>query len=102
MQRYNYGVTPPISTNFPVDMEVEATKALVATLWENGQYESEPEQQKREIVLAKLHHIFKEFVRLVSIKNGLPESLANEVGGKIFTFGSYRLGVHGKCLLLLK
>jgi poly(A) polymerase len=47
-------------------------------------------------VLAKLDSIFKNFVRQVSIKNGLPSTLANEVGGKIFTFGSYRLGVHGK------
>ena len=26
----------------------------------------------------------------------MPESVANLVGGKIFTFGSYRLGVHTK------
>lgn len=32
----------------------------------------------------------------ISVANGLPEALASEVGGKIFTFGSYRLGVHGK------
>ena len=26
----------------------------------------------------------------------LPESLVDKVGGKLFTFGSYRLGVHTK------
>lgn len=26
---------------------------------------------------------------------GLPEAVANATGGKIFIFGSYRLGVHG-------
>jgi poly(A) polymerase len=98
MNRQHFGVTPPISTNFPVESEVEATRCLVQTLWDHGQYETDAEQQHREIVLSKLDSIFKEFVRQVSIKNGLPESLANEVGGKIFTFGSYRLGVHGKCL----
>lgn len=54
------------------------------------------ESNTRQIVLGKLHTIFREFVRDVSIKNGLPEQLAKEVGGKIFTFGSYRLGVHGR------
>jgi poly(A) polymerase len=37
----------------------------------------------------------KEFVRSVSLSRNLPEVVANEAGGKIFTFGSYRLGVHG-------
>ncbi len=46
-------------------------------------------------MLGKLFDIFREFVRVVSIRNGLPESLANDAGGKLFTFGSYRLGVHG-------
>jgi poly(A) polymerase len=46
--------------------------------------------------LGKLDGIFKDFVKTVSISNGLPAELANEVGGKIFTFGSYRLGVHGR------
>ena len=37
----------------------------------------------------------KKFVYQVSIARGLPEATANAAGGKIFTFGSYRLGVHG-------
>lgn len=37
----------------------------------------------------------KEFVRKVSLERGLSEAAANAAGGKIFTFGSYRLGVHG-------
>lgn len=37
----------------------------------------------------------KGFVRQIALKNNLPEAVANEAGGKIFTFGSYRLGVHG-------
>jgi poly(A) polymerase Pap1 len=52
--------------------------------------------QNRMVVLAKLNEIFKNFVKKVSIKNNLPESIANEAGGKVFSFGSYRLGVHGK------
>jgi len=37
----------------------------------------------------------KKFVHQVSIARGLSETTANAAGGKIFTFGSYRLGVHG-------
>lgn len=39
--------------------------------------------------------LVKEFVYQASIEHGLPESAARAAGGKIFTFGSYRLGVHG-------
>ncbi|KAL2917915.1 polynucleotide adenylyltransferase [Polyrhizophydium stewartii] len=90
------GVTPPISTAPPTEAELDATRDLIKTLEDNGQFESPEDARKREIVLGKIDAIFKEFVRTVSIKNGLPESLANEVGGKIFTYGSYRLGAHGK------
>ncbi|KAG5460586.1 MAG: Poly(A) polymerase central domain-containing protein, partial [Olpidium bornovanus] len=48
---------------------------------------------RREIVLGKLDKMVKDFVYKVSIKK-LPEPIAREAGGKIFTFGSYRLGVH--------
>jgi poly(A) polymerase len=37
----------------------------------------------------------KKFVYQVSIARGLSEASASAAGGKIFTFGSYRLGVHG-------
>lgn len=37
----------------------------------------------------------KTFVKKVSIMRGFTEAAAEAAGGKIFTFGSYRLGVHG-------
>ena len=48
----------------------------------------------REKVLALVQSLVKEFVRRVSLRNGMSESLAQAAGGKIFTFGSYRLGVN--------
>ena len=48
-----------------------------------------------EKVLSRLDKMVKQFVRRVSLARKLPEAVANEAGGKIFTFGSYRLGVHG-------
>ncbi|KXN89469.1 Poly(A) polymerase pla1 [Leucoagaricus sp. SymC.cos] len=58
-------------------------------------FESEEESQLREIVLGRIDELVKKFVRKVTIQRGLSESAANAAGGKIFTFGSYRLGVHG-------
>ncbi|KAJ3019670.1 polynucleotide adenylyltransferase [Thoreauomyces humboldtii] len=91
-----FGVTPPISMTEPTQKENDATDALVQTLKDLGLFESDEESRKRELVLGKLNEIFKEFVTRVGLRHGLPESMAEEGGGKIFTFGSYRLGVHGR------
>jgi poly(A) polymerase Pap1 len=49
----------------------------------------------REVVLGRLYGLVKDFVKRMGVKRGLSESLAAEAGGTIFSFGSYRLGVHG-------
>lgn len=58
-------------------------------------FESREESRKREEVLGKLNDLIKNFIYKIAIKNNLPEDVAKNTGGKIFTFGSYRLGVHG-------
>jgi poly(A) polymerase len=54
-----------------------------------------------EIVLGKFDRLLKEFVKRVGMQQGMPESVAMETGGKIFTFGSYRLGVHSKGKIIM-
>jgi poly(A) polymerase len=49
----------------------------------------------REIVLGRVSALVKQFVKKVALDRGLSETAATTAGGKIFTFGSYRLGVHG-------
>jgi poly(A) polymerase Pap1 len=49
----------------------------------------------RELVLGRITGLVKRFVKQVSLARGLSEAAADAAGGKIFTFGSYRLGVHG-------
>jgi poly(A) polymerase len=49
----------------------------------------------RELVLGRVAALVKKFVRKVSLARGLSEAAADAAGGRIFTFGSYRLGVHG-------
>ncbi|KAF9275870.1 polynucleotide adenylyltransferase [Mortierella antarctica] len=94
------GVTMPISESFPTKEDLASTERLLQTLKDEGLFESEEESRRREIVLGKLDKMVKEFVFVVLTKRrNQPEAVAREAGGKIFTFGSYRLGVHGsgKC-----
>ena len=58
-------------------------------------FESESEKLERQEVLAKLNDLIKDFIYKVAISQGKQEDEARSCGGKIFTFGSYRLGVHG-------
>ncbi|KAJ9075464.1 polynucleotide adenylyltransferase [Entomophthora muscae] len=88
------GVTAPISLDHPKPEELHETEKLIETLRRNNLFESEEEARLREIVLGKLNGLVKEFVRKVYLKKNFSEAVAKEAGGKIFTFGSYRLGVH--------
>ncbi|CAJ0631998.1 13640_t:CDS:10 [Entrophospora sp. SA101] len=94
-QQKQLGVTPPIALNYPSPREYEVTDLLVQELTAQGTFESDEESRRREVVLGKLDKLVKEFVYRISKKKNLPEADAKEAGGKIFTFGSYRLGVHG-------
>ena len=38
----------------------------------------------------------KAWIKETSVTKNMPESMAETVGGKIFAYGSYRLGVHNK------
>ncbi|KAF8514857.1 polymerase, partial [Hysterangium stoloniferum] len=89
------GVTKPISTLEPTKQERGVTETLMAELRNQGTFESEEEARTRELVLGRVAGLVKKFVYQVCLQHGLSESAAAAAGGKIFTFGSYRLGVHG-------
>eukprot|EP01105_Mastigella_eilhardi_P018125 TRINITY_DN418_c0_g1_i3.p1 TRINITY_DN418_c0_g1~~TRINITY_DN418_c0_g1_i3.p1 ORF type:complete len:495 (-),score=95.78 TRINITY_DN418_c0_g1_i3:566-2050(-) len=89
------GVTEPISTAAATEGDVRQTEALESLLHASGLFESPREAAHREEVLGKLNVICKEWGRRVGLQRGLSEDLASAAGAKIFTFGSYRLGVHG-------
>ena len=48
----------------------------------------------RQQLLVQLQRIAIEFVKHVCRKNNLPQSIIDSAGGKIFTYGSYRLGAY--------
>ena len=55
----------------------------------------------RLVVLGRLDQIVKDWIRQVAEEKNIPPNVADTVGGKIYTFGSYRLGVHTKGTLFL-
>ncbi|KAM0755628.1 Poly(A) polymerase [Meredithblackwellia eburnea MCA 4105] len=95
MSTGQFGVTPPISVAQPTQRDLDVSQTLLQELKQRGIYEGAEESRNREIVLGRLNTLLKQFVYQSSIQHGLSESKAREAGGKIFTFGSYRLGVHG-------
>ncbi|KAG2420940.1 Poly(A) polymerase [Aspergillus terreus] len=90
-----WGVTPPISTVLPTPDELAANDDLIAELKRQNNFESPAETEQRKEVLKLLQRVTIEFVKVVSRKKGLSEAAVEAAGGKIFTYGSYRLGVYG-------
>ncbi|CAD5225405.1 unnamed protein product [Bursaphelenchus okinawaensis] len=88
-----YGVSQPICTNQPSPADKELTSKLNECLESFNVFENEEELQKRIDVLRKINTLVRSWVRSASEGKVPPEDL-DKVGGKLFTFGSYRLGVH--------
>ncbi|KAL2546246.1 nuclear poly(A) polymerase 1 [Forsythia ovata] len=89
------GLSEPISTGGPTEFDVIKTRELEKFLVDAGLYESHEEAIRREEVLGRLDQIVKKWVKNISRVKGFNEQLVQEANAKIFTFGSYRLGVHG-------
>uniref|UniRef100_A0AAY5JY41 polynucleotide adenylyltransferase n=1 Tax=Esox lucius TaxID=8010 RepID=A0AAY5JY41_ESOLU len=92
----HYGITSPISLAQAKEADLVLTHKLTEALKPYGVFEEELELQRRIHVLGKLNTLVKEWIRDISETKNLPASVIETVGGKIFTFGSYRLGVHTK------
>ena len=94
-QDARYGITNVMSMAGPTAAELQLTTALEELLRRHNLYEDEGEMRKRVQVLGKLNALAREFVKRASLtKPGFNEAKAITAGAKIFTFGSYRLGVH--------
>ncbi|WVN87609.1 uncharacterized protein L203_102792 [Cryptococcus depauperatus CBS 7841] len=89
------GVTPPISIEAPKPGDIHSSEALMTDLIAMNQFESDSERKIREKLLSNIAQLVVKFVHDVSLKIGMSEKMASESGGRIYTSGSYRLGVHG-------
>ncbi|XP_058732461.1 nuclear poly(A) polymerase 1-like isoform X1 [Vicia villosa] len=89
------GITEPISLIGPTKYDIVKTCELEKYLQDAGLYENKEEAVCREEVLGRLDQIVKIWVKTITRAKGFNEQVVQEANAKIFTFGSYRLGVHG-------
>ncbi|KAK3220016.1 hypothetical protein Dsin_013986 [Dipteronia sinensis] len=90
-----HGLTKPISVAGPTEVDWQRTRELEKFLVEAALYESEEEAAKREEVLGRLRLIVKDWVKDLTLLRGYSDQMVEDANALIFTFGSYRLGVHG-------
>jgi poly(A) polymerase len=85
-----------MSTAMPTESETIATTALLEELRRQNTFESAEDTEKRRQVLTSLQKICDEFVKTVAReKEPRNEQLIKNARGKIFAYGSFRLGVYG-------
>lgn len=87
------GMTSAISMAVPKPSDLSRTSELEDALKPFDVFETEQELNHRMVILSKLYLLVKQWIKSVSIAKNMPENVAENVGGKIYTFGSYRLGV---------
>ncbi|KAF2726114.1 poly(A) polymerase Pap [Polychaeton citri CBS 116435] len=92
-QTQQWGVSPPVSVEEPSKQDIELSDKLLAELKLQKNFETGKDQERRNEVLGILDKVTKDLVQLVGKKKGLPKAILQEAGGKIETYGSYRLGV---------
>lgn len=89
-----YGITSPLSLDGPTERDQILTEDLQKTIEPFGAFDTHEGLSHRIQVLTKLNELVKQFVRRVAVDKKIPAHLHAQLGGKIYTFGSYRLGVH--------
>lgn len=90
-----WGISPPLSTTLPDKLDNDKTAELVEELKRRNNYEAPDATNKRMETLKLLSQVLQEFIKEVSRKQRMPENQVRQLAGKIYPYGSYRLGVYG-------
>ncbi|XXG64332.1 hypothetical protein AAC387_Pa05g2314 [Persea americana] len=85
----------PISVTGPLEADLQRSVELEKLLLDSGLYESKEEAVRREEVLGQIDQIVKAWVKQLTRQRGYADQMVEDANAVIFTFGSYRLGVHG-------
>ncbi|XP_009125368.1 nuclear poly(A) polymerase 4 isoform X1 [Brassica rapa] len=91
----SYGITKPLSLAGPSAADFKRNLELEKFLVDEGLYESEEDTMRREEVLGRIDQIVKHWVKQLTQQRGYTDQMVEDANAVIFTFGSYRLGVHG-------
>ncbi|KAM7471786.1 hypothetical protein LguiA_009969 [Lonicera macranthoides] len=91
----HHGVTKPLSLAGPTEADLLKSKDLEKFLVDSGLHESEEDSAKREVVLLRIKQIVIDWVKNLTRLRGYTDQMVEDANAVIFTFGSYRLGVHG-------
>lgn len=84
-----------MSTSLPTDLDTTKNADLIEELKRENNYEGGEETQKRIKTLQLLNKVNLDFIREVGRRQRMPQSQIDQLGGKIYPYGSYRLGVYG-------
>lgn len=88
-----HGVSGAVNLDPPSDDDLKETALIKQILIDRGLFENNEQLAHRHSVLSKLDNMVKEWVFEVGLSLGMSEAEAKRGGGKIFTFGSYKLGI---------
>ncbi|KAK1375980.1 Polynucleotide adenylyltransferase [Heracleum sosnowskyi] len=89
------GVTKPLSLTGPTQSDFTRNNNLQKLLEDAGLYETPEEASKRQHVLTRIREIVIDWVKQLTRLRGYTDQMVEDANAVIFTFGSYRLGVHG-------
>ena len=83
----------PLSEAYPTLMDLKLSAELEARLHYENVFEAPDECARREEVLGEINEALQVWVRAASALKGIEDDLDPRCN--LYTFGSYRLGVHG-------
>lgn len=89
-------VSQTITDRGPDEIDLKRTDQLEDCLKSFNLFESEQELTLRCEVLNDVNRLSQKWIRDLSLSKKMPADIANSSHVKIFTFGSYRLGVHNR------
>ena len=95
-QPYHLGVSQPVSDKEPNEFELKRTDLLEECLRDFNLFETQEEMHLRQRVLSDVNKLSQKWIRKLSLDKRMPKEIAEGCQAKIFTFGSYRLGVHNR------